>query len=238
MNSPSTPEAKKPRVHNTINAANSSRTSVKIEDKKYSILIQHVPKDKTLLRGSNTNAQTQDIKWGQTNIRFFAFNSMKNGKFSTGSRPARSYGTISTFKTAKPLKLLRLDDLKTRNFMFALMHSSAMKTVRIGHDKDVLNKFQKAFPIKDNGTLSRSSGYKRDKVVSTFIQASHVLKQLGIDGYISFHLDGLTFHPEIMLTNPSKNTLRKKEIINTPNSAKKMYIPPELHLKGRKRLFT
>jgi hypothetical protein len=228
MSSPSTPEPKKTRIHNTINAANSERKTVKIEDKEYKILIQKVPEHKTLLRGSNSNAETTDIKWCSNNIRFFAFNAMKNGNFSTGSRPARCYGTISTYKTKKLLTLLRLDDLKTRKFMIDLMNSSAMKTVQIGKKKKiVLNKFKKAFPIIDNEKTSRSSGYKRDKVVSKFIQASNVLKQLGINGYISFKFNGLNFHPEIMLTNPSGNTLKDKEVINTPNSAKKSYIRPE-----------
>ena len=124
------------------------------------------------------------------NTTFTYFTYGKRGKSISEQEYSRYQGSkVRTYKTTKPLKLLKLNTVAGVNYLRNKMA------------KDVTKALNSSFSVSDKKIVTRNSVKNSNNQV-----AGAMCRFAGYDGYITKRMKGKnfsTFHPEIVLCNPA-----------------------------------
>ena len=171
--------------------------------------MENVPINFELFRGGWTEQNRARSKIGISpnylkNNRGTFFTYGVNGK----NLANREYGPVVSYKTTRPLRLLRITNKNVFNFLRFQAEHQRMNNLVIA--------FNKAFKFQPNGRIIRTSKEKYDFPIVNF------LCSLGYDGYIAGKLNkkyGGTFHQEIVLCKPTQILKVNKVFGETPLSS-------------------
>ena len=127
------------------------------------------------------------------NTTFTYFTYGKRGKSISEQEYSRYQGSkVRTYKTTKPLKLLKLNTVAGVNYL----RNKIAKDV-----PNALKALKNSFPINGKKIVTRNSVKNSNNQV-----AGAMCRFAGYDGYITKRMKGKnfsTFHPEIVLCNPA-----------------------------------
>ena len=171
-------------------------------------MTENIPANFEIFRGGwkETNFARNKIGNNPTYLKnnrgtFFTYGS--NGKNIAN----REYGPVVSYKTTRPLQLLKITNKNTFNFFKFQAQNQGLK--------QVVNVLNKAYMFQNNGRIIRVSKEKYDYPIAQFMCTT------GYDGYIANKLNtkyGGTFHQEIVLCKPTQ-TLKVNRVYGETRSS-------------------
>ena len=159
------------------------------------------------------------------NTTFTYFTYGKRGKSTSEQEYSRYQGSkVRTYKTTKPLKLLKLNTVAGVNYLRNKMAKDVTNTLNEQKKKD-LNALTKSFPIQ---AKEGKKMVTRNSVIKYNNRVAGAMCRLGYDGYITKQMNGQNyskFHPEIVLCKPAG---KLKGAGSRPST-----VPPKVGLHAR-----
>ena len=181
--------------------------------------ITHVfGKGQKLYRTGKTNQGTNN----KTKFTYFTYDlPNENGRHISEQEYSRSEGSrVRTYKTTKPLKLLKLNTVAGVNYLRNKMAKDVTNVLN-KQKKGESKALSSSFSVNDKNIVTRHSKQNCNNQV-----AGAMCRLAGYDGYITKRMKGKnvsTFHPEIVLCKPAD----KLKVIDNSRTEQAPRAPPK-----------